>query len=365
MHRRSKTIIQAALCAVISGATIVCAHAGSPDPVPFEFALRAAPASSFTRETAERLRRHRAELGEVWTADAQADYDEYRRHYQFALDHHTVAAGSVMSNAGESIFVQILRKSAVQRPDSRIVLFVHGYLDHTATNRYAIEALLDSGATVITLDLPGHGLSTGRRAYIDDFARYGQVVELVLVAVEETGLLGSQRLSGLTGIGHSTGASALLEHAERYDPRFSRLVFAAPLIRVFAFPVLRAGADIVGQFVTQLPDRISGSTTNRTYIEFAEEYDHLRISHTDLRWFQSYLEWEESLSDMSERTVPLLLVLASDDTVVDSDYNEEFLQNLFTDIRVLTIPDVRHGVFTEQFTIESMVMNEIVRFALD
>lgn len=343
----------------------MCAHTDSGDRVPFEQALQAAPNSSFTRETAERLREHRAELGDEWTSAAQADYDAYRQHYQFALDHHTVGAGSVTSDAGESIFVQILRDTAVQRPGNPLVLFVHGYLDHTATNRYAIEALLESGATVITLDLPGHGLSTGRRAYIDDFTRYGQVVELALAAIEETDLLGTQRLEGLTGIGHSTGASALLEHTARNDSRFSRLVFAAPLIRVYAFQLLQAGADIVGQFVDQLPDRISGSTTNETYIEFAEEYDYLRISHTDLDWFQSYLVWEESLSEMTERTIPLLLVLAGDDTVIDSDYNEEFLRNLFSDIRVITIPDVRHSVFTEPVTIQSTVMAEIIGFALD
>ncbi len=343
----------------------MCAHTESADELPFERVRDDAAESGFTRDTTERLRGSIPELGNEWTAAARLDYEAYRRHWQFALDSETLGAGSVRTGPDDTVFVQVLRSVENSDSDAQIAFFIHGYLDHTPTNRYAIEALLDAGITVITMDLPGHGLSSGRRGYIDNFEQYAQAIERTIEAVERIGILGPDRLSGLTGIAHSTGASALLEHSEQFEDRFTRMVFAAPLIRVFAFPVLEAGADIVGQIVDQLPDRISGSTTNGAYIEFAEEHDTLKIRHTDLEWFQAYLTWEESRRRISERDIPLLLILAGDDTVVANDYNEEFLRRFFADIRVIEIEDIRHSVFTEADAINGTVLAEIVGFVLD
>lgn len=366
MHARQfRRIVYSALWATLAGVTTMCAHT-EPDPtIPFQTTLEQAPTSNFTEEAANRLRQHLPSLGEEWSRDAREDYESYRNHWQFALDFHTIAAGSVDTDDGEDVFVQILSGSSGDASEQPVVFFIHGYLDHTATNRYAIEALLEHGATVITMDLPGHGLSSGRRAHISDFSLYGSSVEQVLEAIEAAGILARDSLRGMTGIGHSTGATALLEHTENYDNRFSRFVFAAPLIRVFAFPILQVGAEVVGQMVDQLPDRISGSTSNESYIDFAEQFDVLRVRHTDLEWFEAYLEWEESRRDLSEREIPLLLVLAEDDTVVANGHNEEFLRRVFPDTRVIEVEDARHSIFTEPAAVHGTVMAEIVRFALD
>ncbi|TVQ28271.1 MAG: alpha/beta hydrolase [Spirochaetaceae bacterium] len=361
----TQRILQLVVFSILAGGFVMCAHTENGDELPFERVRDDAAESGFNSDTTERLRESIPELGNAWSADARSDYEAYRRHWQFALDAETLAAGLVRTGTDDTVFVQVLRSVENGAPDAPVAFFVHGYLDHTPTNRYAIEALLDAGITVITMDLPGHGLSSGRRAYIDDFEQYAQAVEQTLEAVEQSGILGSDRLSGLTGIAHSTGASALLEHTEQFGNRFTRMVFAAPLIRVFAFPILEAGADIVGQIVDQLPDRISGSTTNDAYIEFAEKHDTLKIRHTDLEWFQAYLRWEESLQQIAEQDTPLLLILAGDDTVVANDYNEEFLRRVFTDIRVIEVENIRHSVFTEAAVINGTVLAEMLGFVLD
>ena len=53
------------------------------------------------------------------------------------------------------------------------VFVVHGYYDHLGLYRHLLERLLTRRWRVVLWDLPGHGLSSGKRACIDDFAHYG------------------------------------------------------------------------------------------------------------------------------------------------------------------------------------------------
>ncbi len=54
---------------------------------------------------------------------------------------------------------------------------VHGYFDHLGLYRHLLERLLDQGWRVVLWDLPGHGLSSGARATIDDFEDYGACLQ--------------------------------------------------------------------------------------------------------------------------------------------------------------------------------------------
>ena len=53
----------------------------------------------------------------------------------------------------------------------------HGFYDHMGLYRHVVRWALDQGFVVIACDLPGHGLSSGPRASIDDFAVYQHVVQ--------------------------------------------------------------------------------------------------------------------------------------------------------------------------------------------
>ena len=53
----------------------------------------------------------------------------------------------------------------------------HGFYDHMGLYRHVVDWALDQGFVVIACDLPGHGLSSGERASIDDFAVYQRVVQ--------------------------------------------------------------------------------------------------------------------------------------------------------------------------------------------
>ncbi|HBC18526.1 MAG TPA: alpha/beta hydrolase, partial [Alcanivorax sp.] len=52
------------------------------------------------------------------------------------------------------------------------VLVCRGYFDHVGLYRHIIGHVLELGYAVLAYDLPGHGLSSGPQAVIDDFRTY-------------------------------------------------------------------------------------------------------------------------------------------------------------------------------------------------
>jgi alpha-beta hydrolase superfamily lysophospholipase len=56
----------------------------------------------------------------------------------------------------------------------------HGYYDHMGLYRHLIEWALGQKFAVIACDLPGHGLSSGERASIQDFAEYQATLQGLL-----------------------------------------------------------------------------------------------------------------------------------------------------------------------------------------
>ena len=64
------------------------------------------------------------------------------------------------------------------------VLVCHGYFDHVGLYRHIIGHLLELGYAVLAYDLPGHGLSSGPQAVIDDFRTYRDVLEQCLALAD-------------------------------------------------------------------------------------------------------------------------------------------------------------------------------------
>ncbi len=267
----------------------------------------------------------------------------YLRHYRLGEEAEVRRLGRISDSLGETA-VFVFESPGADRP---AVLYLHGYLDHSAMSRYPIGELLRRGYTVIAVDLPGHGLSSGERGAIDDFSRYAQVIEAVVGAVRRGEIAGVAADAPLSAIGHSTGAAAIIEHGERYGSVFDSIVLVAPLVRLYAFPLARMGVRVASAIIDALPRRISGSSSNEHYVEFAREHDPLGIYEAPLDWAEAYLEWEKRRRELRPRSTPTLLLQAGRDSVVDAEYNTEFLRRFFSDLQVIEYPDARHSLFTE------------------
>ena len=111
--------------------------------------------------------------------DAQplsAEARVYQRFYGLDLPARKVPAVSRLGRFAVDGFEVVCQVWWPPVPVATMFLF-HGFYDHMGLYRNAVDWALDQGFVVIACDLPGHGLSSGERASIDDFAVYQDVVQ--------------------------------------------------------------------------------------------------------------------------------------------------------------------------------------------
>ena len=65
------------------------------------------------------------------------------------------------------------------------VWLVHGYLEHSGIYQPIIKEILEQGFSVLAFDLPGHGLSNGTVAGIEDFDDYQKVLHGIAEVVDD------------------------------------------------------------------------------------------------------------------------------------------------------------------------------------
>lgn len=92
------------------------------------------------------------------------------------------------------------------------VCLLHGYLEHSGIYQPIIKEILEQGFSVITYDLPGHGLSDGSPANIKNFDHYQQVLHAIYQYVKNAQQLPKPWL----GVGQSTGGAIWMHHLLEY-----------------------------------------------------------------------------------------------------------------------------------------------------
>ena len=121
---------------------------------------------------------------------------------------------------------------------AKATLFViHGFYDHTGLYRHVIEWALDQGFAVIACDLPGHGLSSGERASIKDFAENQDTLQGLFSEAQSLDLPQPWHLCG-----QSTGGAIVIDlvlHAGASSPAQGQVILLSPLVRQRAWGALK------------------------------------------------------------------------------------------------------------------------------
>lgn len=205
------------------------------------------------------------------------------------------------------------------------LLFVHGYLSHSANFAYTFAWFVSEGWTVVTLDLPGHGLSTGPRGDVTDFKEYGDAVRVWLDWVDRQGWPGRRVL-----VAHSLGTAACLEALRRPGaPRLDQIVFCAPLLRPDWYPLLVFGEALLGGCLKELPSTFAWDK----YLDGAVMPVH---------WFHALGLWLKTLETQPALDLPLTIFSGDRDDVVDEGWNRDAYRRLVPGARYVTLPGKGH-----------------------
>lgn len=212
------------------------------------------------------------------------------------------------------------------------VCLLHGYLEHSGIYQPIIREILEQGFSVITYDLPGHGLSNGSPASIQNFDHYQQVLMAVYQYVKHA----DQLPKPWVGIGQSTGGAIwmhhLLEYAEkRQDPIVDRVLLLSPLIR----PAKTAwwhnpvGLGIIRRIKRQVPRHFRRNNHNPEFLRFIRLKDPLQPRMMGMDWILAMSKWMQEMEERPACRIPVWLAQGALDQTVDWRYNIEFIRRKF------------------------------------
>lgn len=221
------------------------------------------------------------------------------------------------------------------------ILLIHGYLEHSLINRYLILDLYERNYDVLCIDLPGHGFSSGPSAAVDDFSEYSDAIEIAKKYIKQS------MKEPYYAIAHSTGCSSLLENYYTYTSEsfFAKTVFIAPLVHCSEWFWTTLGNTLIVPtgYDPPLGKTIFGS---KEYIEMSNS-DPLRSYFLDHRWVRALVNWNEKNQFYKTCSEKLLVIQGHNDTVVDYKYNLPYLQQRFTNLKIVEVKEFSHWVTNE------------------
>jgi len=236
------------------------------------------------------------------------------------------------------------------------VILVHGYLDHTGVWKNLIKEMVDRGYTVALYDQPGHGLSSGERAAIDDFSEYVSVFEEFL-RLCELNLPGPQHL-----VAHSMGGAIALDYLLNVDQTvLDRIILLAPLVHTSYWNLARFGHSLGKRLSDSVP-RVSPKTSSEEdFVEFSKN-DPLQAKQVPTKWFSALVEWNKRIVENDPSTLPVMVIQGTADTTVDWKYNMEFIKEKFPRADILMIEAGGHQLINETLPMRTEVIQIIADY---
>ncbi len=236
------------------------------------------------------------------------------------------------------------------------VLLLHGYYDHVGTHGLTIGDLIGAGYAVVAFDLPGHGLSSGPRAEIEDFADYREALRDVLEGVRE-GVP-----SPISFVGHSAGCPAVIDLllSGRENP-FQSTVLVAPLVHSKHWGPSKFGAAVVGWFVDSVPRRSPTGSSDPEFVR-ARAVDPLQFDRFPLGWYYALRAWEQRIAGLEPISGRMLVLQGDRDDTVDAKFNVAFLESKFPDAQVIRFTRGEHLLLNEIPAVRNPVIAAMLRF---
>jgi len=230
------------------------------------------------------------------------------------------------------------------------VILMHGFFDHTGTIAQTIHHLLDQGYAVAAYDMPGHGLSSGQAAHIEDFADYHQSLDDFIRLCQQ------HMPPPYHALAHSTGAAVVTTHllTEPAKRDLDKVILVAPLVRSAFWHLSAASANFFDIFMDAVPRVFRQNSSDEAFLESVRA-DPLQAHQTSFEWMDALVAWNERIAKYPPSDKPLLIIQGDQDSIVDWDYNLEFLREKFPNAAVAMVPGGKHQLFGEQLKVRRQV----------
>ncbi len=282
---------------------------------------------------------------------------QYLQHYQLSMpaDLCRFHAMGLRQSQGFDIVCQYWLPTA----ECKGTVFInHGYYDHTGLFFHLVIFALEQGFAVAAYDLPGHGLSSGPRAGIDNFARYSDVLEDILMAAQPLP-------KPWHCIAQSTGSAVVMHYllAQQRSNPFERLVMLAPLIKphnwqrgIWLYRALRF-------FVTSIPRHYADNSNDPAFVTFCRN-DTLQPSRLATSWVGAMKQWIEEFPQLPKQSYSVLIIQGTNDDTVDWHYNVPAIKEKLPQTEIIYLDKARHHLANESEAIRTQLLTHIRDYLL-
>ncbi|AZC21406.1 MULTISPECIES: alpha/beta hydrolase [Pseudomonas] len=230
-----------------------------------------------------------------------------------------------------------------ERPRATLFLF-HGFYDHMGLYRHVIEWALQRDFVVISCDLPGHGLSSGERASIDDFAVYQRVLQGLFEQARTLELPQPWHL-----FGQSTGGAIVIDHLLHQgaqSPAQGQVILLSPLVRPRAWGWSLLSYYLLRPFVSGIARRFSENSNDHDFLAFLQA-DPLQPQRLPTAWVGALARWIKRLEAAPRSDRQPVIVQGQADMTVDWQHNLQVIRSKFSAPEVLMLPEARHHLANE------------------
>ncbi|MBE8215961.1 MAG: alpha/beta hydrolase [Endozoicomonadaceae bacterium] len=299
----------------------------------------------------ETVKKTLCQVTTVWNQDFSLEQQQYLMYYDLPI-----------LNKGQHILGKLQYDEldvAVQawKPcqSKKTIFLIHGYSDHMGLYANIIRFFLDQQYCVIAFDLPGHGLSTGQPGYIQNFSSYASILEDCLQWVIEC-----EVPTPYVIYGNSTGASAVIDSIgmNQLQSRYpiEALLFAAPLVRLNHWFLIRCARYIIGLFTQTIKKKIT-KVSNRQYLC----QDPLRFHRMPLSWLDALYHWENKIKKSQfMNNLPVLVIQGTADKRVNWRYNIHFLSKYFACLQILYLENETHLLHFSSHEVKKKYLSAII-----
>lgn len=220
----------------------------------------------------------------------------------------------------------------------KLLITVHGYADNCGYMKLIHQKIWKKGYSILCLELPGHGLSSGKRAHIDDMKSYGKILPVILAKY-------SKEFEKISFLSHSTGALTYLNYrVDKGSYDFEKIILISPLIRSRLWKFTKLFHPVLTLFTQTIPRRSKISAHYKTFNQISKHDPHY-ISSINLLWFKSLMKWNEEIVN-TKKTLSneIFLYFAENDEVIDTEYNMKTYLRLFPNAKAKIIKGAHHHI---------------------
>lgn len=231
---------------------------------------------------------------------------------------------------------------------------VHGYMDHSGLYTKLIRDLLLQNYNVVIIDLPGHGLSGGDRADIENFDIYVDTIKTVIDFFKK------RNFNPSVIVGQSMGGAIVMDYIFResklsdYIP-FERVILFAPLVRIYSWYRLYLATTIFVKFIKKIKREFNKNSHDENFLSFIQNDDPLQSKKLPIRWVASMFSWEKKFQRFDSIDINCMVIQGDDDDTVDWKYNIKVITEKFLGASIEIIPKAKHHLVCESDTYYSKV----------